>query len=93
MNEDDFRGLKTAAEILLRRLRQKDYRKWLEVVALSPPELLGHSGNELPPLTELGAAVKDLCDRGLVRLEAGKDGVVRGRAVKNVADRHRPCTR
>ena len=84
MDEEDFRGLKTAAEVLLRRLEQKDYKKWLEVIALSPPELVGHFGDELPPMTDLGTTIKGLCDRGTVALDMGKDGVVRGRATKNV---------
>lgn len=79
MDQTDLEGLKTAAEVLMRRLKQKDYKKWLEVIALSPENLMGHTGNELPPLKELGKTIKQLCDSGSIDICMGKDGVVRGR--------------
>lgn len=79
MDPTDFEGLKTAAEILLRTLKHRDYKKWVEVIALSPENLMGHTGNELPPLKDLGSSIKHLCDEGSIDIRMGKDGVVRVR--------------
>lgn len=82
MDPEELQGLKTAAEVLLRRLKHKDYKKWLEVIALSPDHLMGHMGNELPSFEGLGASIKQLVDKDQVRLSMGKDGVVRGKIQK-----------
>lgn len=72
-----------AAEVLLARLKEKDYRKWVEVIALAPPELVGNK--PVPAnssVMQLGAHIKTLIDAGLVRIAMGADGVVRGRPPK-----------
>ena len=78
MNPQQFAGLKEAAEVLLARLKEKDYKKWLEVVMFSPPELIGSGNANSIAHEELGRSIKKLCENRHLSLRMGKDGVVRG---------------
>lgn len=74
-----IKGLKNAADLLLNRLREKDHKKWLEVVLFSPPELLGNSARQSPDIDRLGRSIKELCDRGRLSLTMAPDGIVKAR--------------
>lgn len=76
MEAGNLAGLQTAASILLERLREKDYQKFMQLIVFSPPDVLHNTGYELPPFTGLGRRVKGLCDKGVLQITMDSHGVV-----------------
>lgn len=67
-----------AAQILLDRLKHKDYKRWLEVVMFSPPELVGiKSSAPNAELMQLGKEVKQMLDKGFITVHFAPDGQLR----------------
>lgn len=77
---DRIGGIQQAATLLMQRLYEKDPRRWLQVVAVSPADIVPWP--DQPNYTELGAKVKAYIERTNVAtkgqpVELHADGTVR----------------
>lgn len=79
---ENLRGIQKAADILLERLKEKDYTKYIEMLAFTPKEALALTSMELPTFEALGTKIKALCSSGCITLKMDKDGIVQAKRVE-----------
>ena len=86
---ENLKGMMAAAEVLMDRLKHKDYKKWTEVVAFAPPQLVGAKASADNEQIALGTTIKQLLQKELVTIKFNKDGVAcatltkKGRSIKS----------